>query len=173
MYIFMLPLRLMPDSVHAKLFAMAFNHMLRGQTLPSRLKELDGKSIMLHITDVPCKFHFRLQNGQFYAIHQASGDVTISGELNGFWQLATRQQDPDTLFFKRELNIEGDTETGVHIKNLLDSLDYDWDAHFDAVLFPPLAKRVKQILHIARCYTPKKLLRHFTIPDIQPREHKH
>ena len=37
--------------------------------------------------------------------------------------------------------MEGDTETGVYVKNLLDALEYDWDAHFDSVLIPPLAMR--------------------------------
>jgi predicted lipid carrier protein YhbT len=54
--------------------------------------------------------------------------------VEDYWQLATRREDPDTLFFSRRLCIEGDTETGVHVKNLLDALDYDWEAHFRDVL---------------------------------------
>jgi len=74
----------------------------------------------------------------------------ISGNLESFIQLITTQQDPDTLFFNRELNIEGETETGVHIKNLLDSLEYDWDTHFDAVLPSSLAACAKSFLYKAR-----------------------
>ncbi len=157
--------RLTPDHVNAKIFAKAFNHLLRGQDLVSRLTELDNKSVTLCITDVPCELHFRFWNGRLHAFNSRKGDVTISGSLTGFLQLASRRQDPDTLFFRRELNIEGETETGVHIKNLLDSLEYDWDAHFDEVLPPPIARHAKQILHIARRYTPKKLRRYFTTPN--------
>ena len=66
-------------------------------------------------------------------------DVTIRGRLEDFWRLATRAEDPDTLFFQRRLSIEGDTETGLHVKNLLDALDYDVEAHVRAVLGAPLA----------------------------------
>ena len=42
-----------------------------------------------------------------------------------FLLLASRQEDPDTLFFRRRLVIEGDTELGLAVKNLVDSLDPD------------------------------------------------
>ncbi len=161
----LIPLRLVPDIIHAKIFARIFNHVLKGQSLASRLNEIDGKSVTIHITDVPCKFHFCFQTGRIRAAQLHKGDVTISGNLKGFMQLVTRRQDPDTLFFKRELNIEGETETGVHIKNLLDSMDYDWDAHIDAVLFPPLSTGAKEILQMAHRLTPQKLRHFFTTLD--------
>jgi len=51
--------------------------------------------------------------------------VTIRGNWREFLLLASRQEDPDTLFFRRRLVIEGDTELGLAIKNLIDSLDPD------------------------------------------------
>jgi len=60
--------------------------------------------------------------------------VRIRGCYDDFWRLASRSEDPDTLFFQRRLTIEGETETGLMIKNLLDGLDYDWRAHVRAVL---------------------------------------
>ncbi|MGB7997639.1 MAG: SCP2 sterol-binding domain-containing protein, partial [Photobacterium halotolerans] len=36
-----------------------------------------------------------------------------------------RKVDPDTLFFQRRLTMQGDTELGLAVKNLLDSLDLD------------------------------------------------
>jgi len=165
-----IPLRVIPESVHERIFAGAFNHLLRGQGLTARLGEIDGKSVTIRVTDIPCEFHFRFQAGRLRAAtRQRMGDVTISGTLAGFLRLATRKEDPDTLFFRRELNIEGETETGVHIKNILDSLEYDWDAHFDAVLFPPLAKGAKLFLHIVRRNCPQKLLHLITMPDHQER----
>ena len=52
-------------------------------------------------------------------------DVCISGELQDFTLLATRQADPDTLFFQRRIRVEGDTELGLGIKNTMDSMDWD------------------------------------------------
>lgn len=52
-------------------------------------------------------------------------EVTISGNWREFLLLASRQEDPDTLFFRRRLQIDGDTELGLAVKNMIDSLDSD------------------------------------------------
>lgn len=130
----LLPLRIIPDAVHAELFARAFNHLLRGQPLAARLPEINGKSVCIHIRDAASEIHFRIDQGRLQPAAAGLADVRISGKVEDFWQLATRREDPDTLFFNRRLCIEGDTETGVHVKNLLDALDYDWEAHFRDVL---------------------------------------
>ncbi len=54
------------------------------------------------------------------------GEATIRGSLAAFKTLAERQQDPDQLFFQRRLIIEGDTELGLALKNLLDSLEWQF-----------------------------------------------
>lgn len=54
------------------------------------------------------------------------GEATIRGSLSAFKTLAERRQDPDQLFFQRQLVIEGDTELGLGLKNLLDSLEWDF-----------------------------------------------
>ncbi len=132
--------------------------MLYGQSLKSRLQELDGKSVSVHVIDVPWLMHFHIKNSHIWAAADFPlTDVTISGRLQGFLQLISGQQDPDTLFFHRKLNVEGDTETGVHIKNLLDALEFDWDTHFDSVLLPPLAAQAKKIRRKLRTDMPLKL----------------
>jgi O2-independent ubiquinone biosynthesis accessory factor UbiT len=128
------PLRLIPDAVHTELFARVFNHLLRGQPLAARLPEIDGKSVCIHIRDAATELHFRIEQGRLRPAAPGRADVRISGKVEDFWQLATRREDPDTLFFSRRLCIEGDTATGLHVKNLLDALDYDWEAHFRDVL---------------------------------------
>ena len=129
-----LPLRLIPDAVHARVLARAFNHLLRGQAIAARLPEIDGKSVCIHLKDAITRIYFRVEHGRLQAAAPGRADVCISGNVEDFWQLAARREDPDTLFFSRRLCIEGDTETGVHIKNLLDALDYDWESHLRAVL---------------------------------------
>lgn len=42
--------------------------------------------------------------------------MTISGNWREFLLLASRQEDPDTLFFRRRLQIDGDTELGLAVK---------------------------------------------------------
>jgi predicted lipid carrier protein YhbT len=118
-----LPLQVLPDALHTELLARALNHLLRGQRLSARLPELDGRSVCLDIHDADAKLHFRIQRGRLIPAWPGPSLVTIRGDLADFIALATRAEDADTLFFHRRLAIEGDTETGLHVKHLLDSLD--------------------------------------------------
>lgn len=52
-------------------------------------------------------------------------DVTFAGGVNDLILIAGRKEDPDTLFFQRRLSIQGDTELGLEVKNLLDNIDFD------------------------------------------------
>ncbi|MEZ5482089.1 MAG: SCP2 sterol-binding domain-containing protein [Porticoccaceae bacterium] len=49
--------------------------------------------------------------------------LRFSANLNDLVLIAARKADPDTLFFQRRLRIEGDTELGLEIKNLIDGID--------------------------------------------------
>ena len=146
---FLISLRVIPDKIHTQLISTCINHLLRGQELQKRLGELEGKSVCINIKDAQTRFHFLIQRGRIKSSPNNISNVTISGGLANFWQLATNKEDPDTLFFRRSLSIEGETETGVHIKNIMDSLDYDWDAHFDNVLLPPVAMMAKRLIEKA------------------------
>lgn len=129
-------LRTLPDHVHAYLFSAALNHAMKGQSLGNGLRELDGQRICLRLSDSDCSPVFTVCKGQLAAYAGTDWDVRISGNLADFALLATRSEDPDTLFFQRRLSIEGDTATGLHIKNLLDALEFDVGAHCTAVLGP-------------------------------------
>ena len=147
---FLISLRVIPDKIHTQLISSCLNHLLRGQELQKRLGELEGKSICINIKNAQTRFHFLIQGGRIKSSHNNISNVTITGNTTDFWQLATNKEDPDALFFKRSLSIEGETETGVHIKNIMDSLEYDWDAHFDNVFLPPVAAIAKCLVDKAR-----------------------
>ena len=149
-----MPLRLVPDGVHALVLAQVLSHLLRGQRLAARLGELDGKVVGIDITDVPCQLSFLIRHGRLNAAAGKPADVHIRGCLNDFWLLASRREDADTLFFQRRLCIEGETETGLHVKNLLDSLEYDWEAHFRDVLGEPLGLAVARFTSSLRSIMP-------------------
>jgi len=52
-------------------------------------------------------------------------DVCFSANGDDLILIAGRKQDPDTLFFQRRLKIEGDTELGLEVKNLIDAIDIE------------------------------------------------
>lgn len=144
-------LSVVPMSIQARVLTVAVNQLLRGQQLRMRLGELHDRTVTIHVSDIPWRMHFQIVYRRVRAtLEDVIPDVTISGELQDFLELLGGHADPDALFFQRRLNMEGDTEAGVHIKNLLDSLEYDWDAHFDATLVPALADRAKRWRHSIR-----------------------
>ena len=142
-------MRLIPDALHSGIVARACNHFMRGQGLENRLKDLEGKSLCIRVTDIPLALSFTINNSRLVRSRGGHWDARISGKFADFWLLATRAEDPDTLFFNRRLNIEGNTEVGLTIKNLLDALDFDWNAHIADVFghAPPqvLVKLVKRL----------------------------
>lgn len=88
------------------------------------LSPLIGKRVLILVEDLGLRFSFTLQKNRFVPITIATDPhLTIRATLSDFYLLATRQEDPDTLFFNRRLVIEGDTELGLIAKNAMDSLE--------------------------------------------------
>ncbi len=142
-----LALRGIPDTLHARLLSHGFNHLLQGQSFSSRLQALQGKRLWLTITDTGSTWCFRIQDCQFLPDRlQNKPDIHISGQLNDFLLLATRQEDPDTLFFARQLSMVGNTEDGLYLKNILDAMEFDTDAHFKAYIGRTLGLRLAALL---------------------------
>lgn len=119
----LLPLRVTPAPLQSRALALGANLFLRHHHADERLRELDGKRVCLSVTDVPVALYFAIRGGLLRPGGDTRWDVRIAGRLVDFLTLATRAEDPDTLFFNRRLAIEGDTETGVHIKNILDAIE--------------------------------------------------
>ncbi|MDR1646973.1 MAG: SCP2 sterol-binding domain-containing protein [Zoogloeaceae bacterium] len=117
----------LPQWPHAIPLCCALNLGLRLKALPADLRALcEGKTIRLVLEDGGSEARIVCRNGCFHPDWKAAGeaDVTFRGELHAYLKLLTRQEDPDTLFFNRQIAIEGDTELGLGIKNLLDALDW-------------------------------------------------
>ena len=137
-------LRLAPASLHERLLVISINHLLRGQVLASRIGELRGKRFRLYAHDVPMALTFEIDERGIKRSALAP-DVTFRGTVADFIALAMRREDPDTLFFQRRLSVEGETEVGLHLKNLLDGWEYEASAHVRAVFPTPIAHAVLRI----------------------------
>ncbi len=86
---------------------------------------LTGRWLRLEVEDLSLAWNLTRAERGLRLAREAQADVTIRGRWRDFLLLASRQEDPDTLFFRRRLVIEGDTDLGLAIKNLIDSLDPD------------------------------------------------
>jgi predicted lipid carrier protein YhbT len=117
----------LPQWPHAMVLVTALNAALKLKLLPeSELTALDEKLFRIRVLDTGGEASFTYRNGSFRPVFspQREPDLAFSAHLSAYLQLLARQEDPDTLFFNRELEISGDTELGLLVKNLLDAVEW-------------------------------------------------
>ncbi len=112
------------------------------------LRELDwspvlGRRFCVHVRDTGLKLYFSVQSDGFRAERGDRAEVTFTATAADFARLALRLEDPDTLFFNRRLVIEGDTDLGLTVKNMLDGVDWQ-----DLAAAMPLG--LGRLAHLAR-----------------------
>ncbi|MGO4003240.1 MULTISPECIES: SCP2 domain-containing protein [Pseudomonas] len=121
-----LPLvRRVPFVVQRLALQQTLNRCLAEPLRDGEFEVLRGRWLCLRINDLGLSWYITRSRDGLQIAREAPADVTISGNWREFLLLASRQEDPDTLFFRRRLVIEGDTELGLTLKNLIDSLDPD------------------------------------------------
>ncbi len=100
---------------------------------PEAVAALDGRRFALRVVDLGLEVRFESRGGRFHALRgDPACDLSVAATLRDFLALVLREEDPDTLFFARRLVVEGDTDLGLTVKNLLDGID--WTALLPAAL---------------------------------------
>ena len=126
----------LPQWPHALALAAGLNAAAKLKLLPEdSLAALEGRTFLIEVLDSGGKAAFACRNGRFRPLFTLpeTPDLAFRANLSAFLQIAARQEDPDTLFFKRELSIEGDTELGLIVKNMLDAVE--WPKFFNIPVF--------------------------------------
>ena len=117
--------RLIPSPV-ASLPLIAMLELARRREWLLAPETLYGKSFLLTIEDLGVQMRFFCDQGRFkpqmsLSVDATPADVRLSALAVDFFQLASGMEDADTLFFRRKLKMEGDTELGVAVKYWLDA----------------------------------------------------
>jgi len=120
-----------PSFVFTKVLNLALDRII----LTENLQPLHGKQIAIRVKDLGLNLYFIINAGKFTPTRSGKvPDLTISATAQDFFLLATRKEDPDTLFFSRRLMVEGDTELGLVAKNTLDAIELP---KLDAAMLSP------------------------------------
>ena len=117
----------LPQWPHALALVAGLNAALKMKLLPeSELALLEDKLFRVRVLDTGGEACYTYANGLFRPLFrpQREPDLAFAAHLSAYLQLLSRQEDPDTLFFNRELSIEGDTELGLVVKNMLDAVEW-------------------------------------------------
>ncbi|MCP4696361.1 MAG: sterol-binding protein [Gammaproteobacteria bacterium] len=120
-----LPFGLVPSIVQSTALVSALNRIFAEALREGELDFMQGRGVGIHVEDARLNVCLSLAGRRLLACterHQPC-DLRIEGTAYDFLLLATRREDPDTLFFNRRLRLNGDTELGLYVKNFLDSLE--------------------------------------------------
>ncbi|NLS12714.1 SCP2 domain-containing protein [Vibrio sp. SM6] len=118
------PVQLLPHRLQKRALLEGLQLVFKEALEDGDFEFLEDKWLKVEIKDLNLCWYISYQNEQLVVADEPqSEDVSFSGTLNDMVLIAGRKEDPDTLFFQRRLQIEGDTELGLEIKNLMDSVD--------------------------------------------------
>lgn len=134
-----LPGKMLPPALHSQGLCLVLNRLLREPLKNGELWFLEERVLQVEVTDLALDYRLTLEKGRLTAASPGRApDVRFGGAAREFLALALNREDPDTLFFQRRLQLEGDTELGLEIKNLLYSLE--------GGLLPPALERPAEVL---------------------------
>ncbi|CAH0526761.1 ubiquinone anaerobic biosynthesis accessory factor UbiT [Vibrio hippocampi] len=120
------PVHFLPNKLQNMILLEGMKAVFKEALEDGDFEFLQEKWLKIHIRDLNLSWFISYDDEQLIvADTPKQQDVSFSGDLNDLVLIAGRKEDPDTLFFQRRLSIEGDTELGLEVKNLMDSVDLD------------------------------------------------
>ncbi|MBU9822229.1 SCP2 domain-containing protein [Rahnella sp. BCC 1045] len=119
------PLKFTPFALQRQVLQQVLSGQLRQALADGELDFLEGRWLKIDVSDLSMSWLMSVDEGKLIVAEKGDADVSFSGNANDLILIAARKEDPDTLFFQRRLRIEGDTELGLYVKNLMDSIDLD------------------------------------------------
>lgn len=115
----------LPAKPPAWILVNMLNQLLKRQILLVDMSLIAGRYFQIVVEDLGLNLFFTADEKHFIlADNTIPVDLYFGANMADFIKMLLRQEDPDTLFFNRKLRIEGDTELGLIVKNLLDSIDW-------------------------------------------------
>lgn len=118
--------RAVPDRLQQLALARSLNYALRESIAAGELDFFCDKLLNICVKDIGVQFSVRYCNHKLVvADAQPEPDLRFSASSYDLLLVATQKLDPDMLFFQRRLEMNGDTELGLGIKNLLASIELD------------------------------------------------
>ncbi len=145
------PVKLTPFAIKRQILDQVLGWQFRQALEDGELDFLDDRWLSIEVRDIGLQWFTSVQNNKLVVRESAQADVSFKADANDLLMIAARRQDPDTLFFQRRLVIEGDTELGLYVKNLMDAIELD-------TMPKPLRMMLLQLadfVEAGTCHAPK------------------
>lgn len=118
-----LPLRICPPPIQRHMLERILNRLLAAMIADGEFDFLAGRRLAIEVSDMRLRWVVTAGEDRLETVGgQEAADSTIRGRALEFVLLASRLEDPDTLFFQRRLEVTGDTSIGLTTRNLLDRM---------------------------------------------------
>lgn len=118
--------RVVPERLQQLALARSLNYALHTAIAAGELDFFRNKLLNIGISDLGIQFSIRYHKHKLLVAQaQPRPDLRFSATSYDLLLIATQKLDPDMLFFQRRLEMNGDTELGLEIKNLLASIELD------------------------------------------------
>jgi len=117
--------RLLPSPLLQAVIRKATLRVLAEPLASGALDDLQGRKLGIEVTDL--QLQWVVEIGERDILIQVPGTAAescVRGSATDLL-LASRLEDADTLFFQRRLQLVGDTELGLMVRNLLDQLPWE------------------------------------------------
>lgn len=117
-------IRIIPVFLHILAINLISSLHLSGKlSKEERLDALNGTLIDINLKDLNTGYQLLIKDRKISCHRKnAPADVVLSGHVTDFIDMFLKKQDADSLFFSRKLNIEGNVEKSVLLKNILANL---------------------------------------------------
>ena len=117
----------MPQKLNFVVGEKLLNTAFAEQITEGDFEFLEGRSLQVEIIDASLFVGLSFRQNRIICHHfnnrACTAEVTLSIDSLNAINLIQQQVDPDTLFFRRKLKINGDTELAHHVKNTIDTLN--------------------------------------------------
>lgn len=138
-----------PKPLLEQLMGQTLNHFFKPERQRQQFEFLHQRWVKISIPDLSLIFAVTADNTSSeprlrVSMRPQQAAVTMRGDSATLLMLISGECDPDTLFFRRKLLLTGDTELGLAVKNLLDTVELEGRLPRFAI---DTTKRVAQGLH--------------------------
>ena len=120
------PLGVLPEPLLRLGAARFIDLILAGPLATGALDALGGRRLGVEATDLGQRWVVEVGQRRLEMLPPATpAEAMVRGEVTDLMLLASRLEDADTLFFHRRLQLTGDVELGLTVRNLLDQLPWE------------------------------------------------
>ena len=117
-------LRALPPVLQRRVLRRVIATVLVAPIDAGALEFMRGRRLGIEVTDLGLHWVIEFNDGGV-SVSECQPEASVRGSVTDLLLLASRLEDADTLFFQRRLNLTGDTELGLTVRNLLERLPWE------------------------------------------------